>query len=685
MKEYQTEKIRNIAFVGHQGSGKTTTTEAMLFVSGQIKQKGDIDKKTTISDFLVEEQLKQASLSTSLIPVEYNGYKLNILDTPGTDELIGDLVQSLSVVKSAVILVDATKGVEVGTERVWKEIRNRHIPGLIFVNRIDKENINFDKLLTNIREKLGKAAIPFAIPIGKQEKFDGFINIIEQRAYVFDEQGNMKEAEIYPDKLDKVNELHSQILDTVATTSEKLLDKYLAGEEISREELSVGLKEAVINGDIIPVLVGSSIKNVGIKTLLDMLIDFMPGTQDLKPMKGFDKENKEISRKTEDNIPLSGYVFKSLVDPFLGVINLVKIISGTLTIGQEILVANTAEVKKINAISTLMGKNQIEVAKFHAGDICALTKLDLETGQTICDPKSFITFPKIQTPTPVLYIALIPKNKQDEDKISGALQKLNIEDPSFEIKRNKETNQLLIGGQGMTHLGFIIDRMKSMFKVDVDVADQKIVYRETIKKQVEAEGKHKKQSGGAGQYGHVWIRFIPTPNQDFKFEEEIFGGAVPKNYFPAVEKGLIETFERGPLAKFPVIFVKAVLYDGSYHPVDSNEISFKLAASLAFKKACETAQPTILEPIMKVDITVNDSFVGDVMGDINKRRGRLLGMDQGEGYQIIHAEVPEAEIIKYAIDLKAMTQGSGTFSREFVRYEEVPHQLIDKIVKEYNK
>lgn len=685
MKEYKTEKIRNIAIVGHQGSGKTTTAESMLFVSGAIKQKGEVERKTTVSDFLVEEHLKQASLSTSLLPIEFDDYKLNFLDTPGTDELVSDLVHTLGVVKSSVILVDASKGVEVGTERVWKEIRKRHIPGLIFVNKMDKENINFDKVLSDIREKLGKAAIPFAIPIGKEEKFDGFINIIEKKAYVFDEQGNMEQAEIYPDKMAKVEELNNQILETVATTSEDLLEKFFGGEEISQEELNTGLKNAVISGEIIPVLVGSSIKNVGVRTLLHMLIDFMPNSHDLKPMEGLDKNNNKSTRKTLDEEPFSGYVFKSTVDPFLGVINFVKILSGTLQTGQEVLVLENNSIKKIGSVFTLSGKSQLTVDKFHAGDICAVSKIDLETDQTISDPKNPITYEKTEVPTPTIYIAVVPKNKQDEDKISGALQKINVEDPSFEIKRNKETSQLLLGGQGMTHLGFIIDRMKNMFKVEVTIEDQKIVYRETIKKQVEAEGKHKKQSGGAGQFGHVFIRFIPTPGKDFEFDEEIFGGAVPKNYFPAVEKGLHETFEKGPLAGFPVIFVKSVLFDGSYHPVDSNEISFKLAASLAFKEACKTCQPTILEPIMKVSITVKDAYVGDVMGDINKRRGQLLGMDQGEGEQIIQAEVPEAEIVKYAIDLKAMTQGSGTFTREFVRYEEVPHILIDKIVQQYKK
>ena len=331
------------------------------------------------------------------------------------------------------------------------------------------------------------------------------------------------------------------------------------------------------------------------------------------------------------------------------------------------------------------GKSQIECTTFHAGDICAIAKIEgIETGDTLTDPKNLVIYEAVKTPTPVIYIAVHPKNKNDEDKISMALHRLNLEDPTFEIKRNKETSQLLLGGMGMTHLGYVLERMKNMFKVDMDIDEQKIVYRETIKKTVQAEGKHKKQSGGAGQFGHVWIKFEPS-DKNFEFTEDVFGGAVPRNYFPAVEKGLVETLESGPLAGFPVINVKATLYDGSYHPVDSNEISFKLAAALAFKEACKTAQPTILEPIVKVQVTIKDQFVGDVMGDMNKRRGRVLGMEQAEGFQVVIAEVPEAEIVKYAIDLKAMTQGSGSFSREFLRYEEVPHNLIDKIVEAYKK
>lgn len=685
MKDYQSKEIRNIVVVGHQGSGKTTLTESMLYVAKNISKKGEVEKKSTVSDFLPEEQQRLSSLSTSLIPVEFNGYKLNFLDTPGNDEFVGELNQALSVVKGAVIIIDATSGVQVGTERVWKEIRKRKIPSVIFINKMDKENVNFDNLLKDIEEKLGKEAVPFAIPIGKEDKFEGYVDVVDMKGYVFDANGR-KEVEVYADNKARAEELNTIILEAVASTSEELLELYFSGEEISQEQIANGLKDAMINGELAPIMIGSATKDVGIQTLLEMMINYLPSPDTLKPFKGVDpRNNQEVVRKTNDSDPFSAYVFKSSVDPFLGVINYLKVNSGTLAPGQDIAVTNRGETKKVGALFGLRGKTQIPVELVHAGDIVAVNKLDLYTGDTLSDTRNQVLYEPVPIVTPVIYVAIVPKNRQDEDKISGALQRLNLEDPTFEIRRNKETAQLLVGGQGMTHLGYILDKMKSMFKVDVEIEDQKIVYRETITRKVEAEGKHKKQSGGAGQFGHVYIRFEPS-EEIFEFHEEIFGGSVPKNYHPAVEKGLQETFERGPLAGFPVVHVKATLYDGSYHSVDSNEISFKLAAALAFKEAvAKGAGATILEPIMSVSITVKDQFVGDVMGDVNKRRGRVLGMDQGHGEQIIHTEIPEAEIVSYAIDLKAMTQGSGTFTREFLRYEQVPAHLIDKIIKEYKK
>ncbi|MFA5542415.1 MAG: elongation factor G [Bacilli bacterium] len=685
MKEYHANAIRNVAILGHLGSGKTSLSEALLFIGGAIDKKGEVERKNTVSDYTPEEQARMTTLSSSLIPVEWKDHKINFLDTPGNEEFIGEIENVLSVVKGAILVIDASKGVEVGTERSWEELRKRNIPTLILVNKMDKENIKFEPLLESIREKLGKRAVPFCWPLGKSEKFDGFANVIDQNATIF-EDGKIVHGEIYPDKMDKIEELYAQIQEAVAETSEELLDKYFSEGELSHDEIKNGLRTGTISGDIFPVLVSSAIKDIGVETLLDMVVDFMPSPVDLKAMAGKDKNGKEIVRETNCDEPLSAFVFKTIVDPFVGSINFFKIYSGTIRVGQEIMIANEEKIVKVPQMFTLMGKTQIPMEVAYAGDIVAVAKLtELYTNCTICDRKNPIIFDKTEHPTPTIYVAIQPKNKQDEEKISSALQRLSLEDETFETKRNPETAQLLIGGQGMTQIGYIIDKLKHQFRVEVDITEPKIVYRETIRGKAEAQGRHKKQSGGAGQFGDVWIRFEPT-DKEFEFAEEVFGGSVPKGYFPAVEKGLIKALENGPLAGFPVIGVKATLYDGSYHAVDSNELSFVLAAGLAFKAACEKVRPTILEPIMEVEVIVKSEYLGAVMGDMNKRRGRILGTEDLEGGKVkVSAEVPESEIIKYTTELKAMTQASGRFSRKFLRFDDVPENLIKKIIEEYKK
>ncbi|MBS5852662.1 MAG: elongation factor G [Staphylococcus sp.] len=685
MKEYLTNQIRNVAILGHLGSGKTSLVESMLYISKAINKKGEVERKNTVSDYLVEEQNRQTSLSTSLIPVEWNNYKINFLDTPGSEEFVGEIEQDLAVVKGAVILLDAQKGVEVGTERVWDELRIRHTPTILFINKIDKENVKFDKVIDSIIDKFGSKVVPFVIPIGKENDYQGYIDIIKKKAYLGETE---QETEIPNDYIAKVDEAYDKFLEIVASQSEEVMEKYFSGDTLSNDEIISGLRSALLNCDIFPILVGSATKNMGLKGLLDKICKYLPSPADLKPANGINpKTNKEVSRVSKDDDSFSAYVFKTIVDPFLGTINFFKVYSGTTKDLTEVYIPNSDQVVKVGVVALMMGKNQLPIDVLHAGDIGVLTKSgDIKTGDTLCDKKDIVLYPPIEIPTPVIYVAIQAKTKQDEDKISSALQKLNLEDPTFEVKRNPETSQLLVGGQGMTHIGYILEKMKNMFKVDVSVADQKIVYRETIRKVGSAQGRHKKQSGGAGQFGDVWIRFEPLADKDFEFASEVVGGSVPKNFFPAVEKGLIDTLEHGPIAGFPVIGVRAVLYDGSYHPVDSNEISFKIAASLAFKEACKFIKPTILEPIMEVVITVKDEYVGDIMSDIPQRRGSVVGMEPvGNGKTAITAQIPEAEIIKYTIDLKAMTQGSGYFTRKFIRYDDVPSNLVDKIVAEYKK
>ncbi len=676
MKEYSAKQIRNVALLGHLGSGKTSLAESVLFLSKAISKKGEVERKTTVSDYLPEEQNRQTSLSTSLIPVEWNGYKINFLDTPGSEEFVGEIEQDLSVVDGAIVIIDAQKGIEVGTDRVWDEVRDRNIPTLIFVNKMNKENVKFAAIMDKVVEGFGNNAVAVCYPMGTENNFQGFFNALTKKAY---KGGN--ESDVPAEYADKCDELHYAINEKIAETDEELMEKFFMEEPFTEEEAAKGLKAAVASCDMFPILVGSATEEVGVATLLDMICTYLPSPVDKGAKVGKDGKKREGT----DSEAFSAYVFKTVVDQFLGTLNYIKINSGTTNGLVDLVVANNDAIVKAGQFMTLMGKNQILVPTFHAGDIAVVTKMtDLFTGATICDKKDVICYEPAPVPTPVIYVAIQAKTKQDEDKMSSSLQKLNAEDPSFEIRRNPETAQLLIGGQGMTHIGYILEKMKNMFKVEVTTAEPKIVYRETIRKVGEAQGKHKKQSGGAGQYGDVWIRFEPLEGKDFEFASEVVGGAVPKNYFPAVEKGLIETLEHGPLAGFPVIGVRAVLYFGSYHPVDSNEISFKIAASLAFKEACKVIKPTILEPIMEVVVTVKDEYVGDIMGDIPQRRGNVMGMNPvGRGKTAITAEIPEAEITSYAIDLKAMTQGSGHFTRKFIRYADVPENLVKKIIEEY--
>ncbi|MFY9423088.1 MAG: elongation factor G [Acholeplasmataceae bacterium] len=683
MKVYDTNAIRNVAILGHMSSGKTTLGESVLFVSKAIDKKGEVEKKNTVGDYTPEEHNRLTTLTASLLPLEWKDTKINFMDTPGSEEFIGELENILTVSDGAVLVVDATKGVEVGTERVWLELRKRNLPTIIAVNKMDKENIKYDEMIATINDKLSKRAVEITLPFGTQDQFTGMVEVLRQSAH----QGLGRDEVSIPANLSgKAEELYNSLLESVAETSEEMLEKYFSGEELTAEEIASGIRSAMMSGDLFPIITVSSTTDIGIATLLDAVVEYLPNPAQIGAKTGINpKTNEEISREADVNQPLSGLIFKTIIDPFLGSLSFFRLYSGSLKVGQEVYIPETDATVKLPQLLCMRGKQQIPVDAVHAGDIAVVAKVsEFMNSMTFSDKREPIVYPKIEHPAPIIYVAITPLKKQDEDKLSGSLQKLKLEDDSFEIKRNPETAQLLIGGQGITHIGYIIERMKNMFKVDVETSDQKIVYRETIRSKGEAQGRHKKQTGGAGQFGDVWIRFEPC-EEDFIFEEVIVGGAVPKNYFPAVEKGLIETLEKGPLAGFPVIGVKATLYDGSYHPVDSNEISFKLAAALAFKNALPQLRPTILEPIMQINVYVKGDYVGDVMGDITKRRGRVLGMEQKDGYQEVIAEVPEAEITKYAVDLKAMTQASGFFTRKFLRYEQVPEHLIPKIIEEYKK
>ena len=686
MKVFTTDNIRNISLLGHRGSGKTTLIESILYVKDYIKRKGDVENGTTVSDFDKEEIRRIFSINTSLIPVEHNDVKLNFLDTPGYFDFVGEVVSALRVSASAVLVLDATAGVEVGTEKAWKLFEERKLPRIIFVNKMDKGYVNYTKLLTELKEKFGKKIAPFCIPIGEKDEFKGFVNVVDMVGRVFD--GKECVDTPIPDDVD-VSEVRNLLFEAIAETDEALMDKYFAGEEFTQEEIVKGLHKGVVNGDIVPVMVGSAQQNIGIHTLLNYLDLYMPCPTELFSGQRVGEDpitQQEKVVKISDENPFSAIVFKTLVDPFIGKITFFKVNSGVLRKETEVFNPKKNKKERIAQLITMQGNKQIEIEELHAGDIGATTKLlYTQTGDTLCDKSYPVVFNKIRFPKPNIFSGVLPADKNDDEKLSTALQRVMEEDPTFVVTRNYETKQLLIGGQGEKHLYIILCKIKNKFGVHAELEDVIVSYRETILGKAEVQGKHKKQSGGAGQYGDVFIRFEHSDN-DFEFVDEIKGGVVPRNYIPAVEKGLMEAKEKGVLAGYPVINFKATLYDGSYHPVDSNDLSFKLAAILAFKLGMEKAKPVLLEPVVKMKITIPEEYMGDVMGDLNKRRGRVLGMDHNEaGEQLLFAEVPEAEILKYSIDLRALTQGRGEFEYEFVRYEEVPENISKRVKEERNK
>ena len=684
MKAYNTREVRNLALVGHSGSGKTNLTEALLYQSGATKQIGHVDQKNTLSDFSKEEKDRGTSIGTSIIPIEWRKMKLNIIDTPGYMDFISEAMGALRAAEAALMIIDATAGVQVGSERMWKYTEEIGLPRIIFVNKIDGENVNFRELMEQIESLFGKKVIPFSVPIGEGENFVGVTDVIFQKGFEY-KNAAPEEVELNHDQVKATERMYEEIAEVVAESDEVLMDKYFSGEKFTRDELLRGVTAALLNGDAVPLLVGSAEKGIGIDILLNTIVNYMPAPDDERAHTGFRYESGE-ERTISDTDPFSAVVFKTITDPYVGKISIFKTLSGTISKDTALFNSSQDVEEKNTGIFVIRGKEQLPVDAIHAGDIGAVAKLTVtKTGDTLCDKAHKVVYKRVKMPQPVYFYAIEAASKNDEEKLTTSLRKLQDEDPGIVLNRNAETKQMTIGGQGNVHLDVILDKLKNTFGVEVKKVPFIVPYRETIRGTASVQGKHKKQSGGAGQYGDVWIRFEPT-DEGFVFDEEVFGGSVPRNYFPAVEKGLEESMEKGVLAGFPVTGVKAVLYDGSYHDVDSNEVSFKMAASIAFKKGIAEAKPVLLEPIMAVEVAVPDEYMGDVMGDMNKRRGRILGMDQQPGGgQLIMAEAPQAEMYEYAIDLRAMTQGRGSFTMEFVRYEEVPAQLAEEIIEKSKK
>lgn len=683
MNVYTTDKIRNVCLLGHGGSGKTSLVEAMAYLSGITSRMGKVTDGNTVSDYGKEEQKRQFSISTSVIPIEWEGHKINILDTPGYFDFVGEVEEALSAAGAAIIVVNGKAGIEVGTLKAWEMCEKYKLPRFIYVSNMDVDNASFRQVVEDMTNLFGKKLAPFNLPIRENEKFVGYVNVIT-------ETGNRWQGkEVVPCEVPEYNKANLQIcrdalMEAVAETSEDLMERFFNGETFSEAEIRAALRTNVCDGSIVPMTMGSNTLCQGVYTLLDDIVKYMPSPEN-REVAGINMKTNEIYHADYDfSKAKSAYIWKTIVDPFIGKYSLIKVNSGVLKTDDVIYNVDKDIEEKIGKLYILQGNKPMEVSELHAGDIGALAKLTgARTGNSLSTKNTTIKFGKWEISTPYTYMRYKAKNKGDIDKISQALQKITHEDLTVKVVNDAENRQLLLYGMGDQHLEIIASRLLNEYKVEIELDKPKVAYRETIRKTSDVEAKHKKQSGGHGQYGHVKMRFSASGDLEtpYVFEQEVVGGAVPKNYFPAVEKGLQESVQRGPLAAYPVVGVKAVLYDGSYHPVDSSEMAFKMATIQAFKKGFMEAGPVLLEPIASIKVTVPDSFTGDIMGDLNKRRGRVLGMNPtANGKQVIEADIPMSSLYGYCTDLRSMTGGQGEYSYEFARYEQAPSDVQEKEV-----
>ena len=679
---YSTEKIRNICLLGHGGDGKTSLVESMLYLTGKIDRLGKTADGNTVCDYDPEEIKRKISIQTTLATVETQGYKLNVLDTPGYFDFAGEVAQALRVAGCGIIVVSAKDGVNVGTEKAWRMVRGKRLPSFFYVSKIDEENANFDNVYENLRGQFGNSVTPFVIPLFEDgNRPAGVINVVTRKAFKAID-GQIKEVQLPENKMEKINRLREALVESVATNSEEMMEKYFAGEEFTEEELLHGLHQGVLEGAITPVCCGSAYTGVGTLQLIKTLIDYAPAPFEGLAEHGVNADGEETEVQFDENGKPLAIVFKTIADQY-GRFSFFKVVSGKVTADMTLKNMRNGNSEKLGHLYEVCGKKNTETKEVVCGDIAAVSKLnDTLTGDTLADLLG-ITLDGIDFAEPCYSQAIAPKVKGTEDKIAAGLTKLRDEDPTFTVVNNTETHQMVISGTGDIHLDAICSKLKSKFGVEVELSDAKVPYREKIRKAVSVEGKHKKQSGGHGQYGHVKMTFEPYTEGDYLFEEQTFGGSVPKNFHPAVDKGIRECMEHGVLAGYPLVGLHAILTDGSYHDVDSNELSFKMAARLAYKAGIPQANPCILEPLGIMKVYVPDSCMGDVIGDLNKRRGRILGMNPTEsGEQEVVAEVPMAEVSSYAITLRSITQGRGWFTYKFERYEEAPPAVQQKVIEE---
>ncbi|WEG12676.1 elongation factor G [Pullulanibacillus sp. KACC 23026] len=685
-REFSLEKTRNIGIMAHIDAGKTTTTERILFYSGRIHKIGETHEGASQMDWMEQEQERGITITSAATTAQWNDHRVNIIDTPGHVDFTVEVERSLRVLDGAVAVLDAQSGVEPQTETVWRQATTYHVPRVVFVNKMDKIGADFLFSTKTLHDRLQANAHPIQLPIGAEDEFNGIIDLVEMKAYFYEDDlgTNITQGDIPDEHKELAQEWRDKLVEAVAELDEELMMKYLEGEEITVEELKAGIRKGTCNVEFYPVLCGSAFKNKGVQLVLDAVIDYLPSPLDIPPIKGVlvDTE-EEVTRKADDNGPFSALAFKVMTDPFVGKLTFFRVYSGKAEAGSYIMNSTKGKRERLGRILQMHANTRAEIKEVFSGDIAAAVGLkDTTTGDTLCDEKNQVILESMQFPEPVISVAIEPKSKADQDKMGQALAKLAEEDPTFRTETNEETGQTIISGMGELHLDIIVDRMRREFKVEANVGAPQVAYRETIRQAGKCEGKFVRQSGGRGQFGHVWIEFEPLEEGGgFEFVDKVVGGVVPREYIPAVGAGVEEALQNGLLAGYPVIDVRATLYDGSYHDVDSNEMAFKIAASMALKKAKEVCKPVILEPVMKVEVVIPEEYLGDIMGDITSRRGRVEGMEARSGAQVVKAMVPLSEMFGYATTLRSATQGRGTYTMHFDHYEEVPKSIAEEIIK----
>ena len=681
------EKIRNIGIAAHIDAGKTTTTERILFYTGKTHKIGEVHDGAAVTDFMEQERERGITIQSAAVTASWKGHQINVIDTPGHVDFTIEVERSLRVLDGVVAVFCAVGGVQSQSETVWRQANRYEVPRMVFVNKMDRTGANFYRVVDQIRNRLGGNAHPIRLPIGAEDQFKGLIDLFEMKAYIYtnDLGTDIKVEDIPADMAEKAQEYRDALIEAIAECDDDIMMKYLEGEELTIEELKKGLRKGVCDNKIVPVTCGTAFKNKGVQLLLDSIVELMPSPVDVKAIEGELEDGTKVERHSSDEEPFSALAFKVMTDPYVGRLTFLRIYSGKLTSGSYVLNATNGKKERISRLVQMYADQRIEESEVHAGDICAAVGLkDTTTGDTLCDEKAPIILERMTFPEPVISVAIEPKTKADQDKMGIALQKLAEEDPSFRVKTDNETGQTIISGMGELHLDIIVDRLLREFKVDANVGKPQVAYRETIRGNADQDSKFIRQSGGKGQYGHVKIKISPAEeNAGFVFENKIVGGAIPKEYIEPARKGMEEALEGGILAGYPMIDVKVELYDGSYHEVDSSEMAFKIAGSMAIKEGCRKAKPCILEPMMKVEIEVPEENTGDIIGDISSRRGRVEGMEiiEGTGIQKINAIVPLGEMFGYATDIRSKTQGRGTFSMEFKCYEQVPANIEKEIIE----